>query len=64
MALYAWSLTYGDMPLSSVLTPSAISTTSALDQICIDQVTDTYAGVPTDQIYLPDWRRIPPSRPI
>lgn len=59
MALYAWSLTYGDMPLSSVLTPSAISTTSALDQICIDQVTDTYAGVPTDQIYLPDWRSNP-----
>ncbi|MGH9095787.1 MAG: alpha/beta fold hydrolase, partial [Acidimicrobiales bacterium] len=59
LALYAWSLTYGDMPLSSVLTPSAISTTSTLDQICIDQATDTYAGVPTDQILLPGWKSNP-----
>lgn len=59
LALYAWSLTYGDMPLSSVLTPSAIATTSALDQICIDQATDTYAGVPTDQIFLPGWKDNP-----
>jgi len=59
MALYAWSLTYGDMPLSSVLTPSAISTTPALNQVCSDQVTDTYAGVPTDQIFLPGWKSSP-----
>jgi alpha-beta hydrolase superfamily lysophospholipase len=59
MALYAWSLTYGDLPLSSVLTPSAISTTPALNQICSDQVTDTYAGVPTDQIFLPGWKSSP-----
>ena len=59
MALYAWSLTYGDMPLSSVLTSSAIATTPALDQVCSDQVVDTYAGVPTDQIFLPGWRDKP-----
>jgi dipeptidyl aminopeptidase/acylaminoacyl peptidase len=59
MALYAWSLSYGDLPLSSVLTPSAISTTPALNQICSDQVTDTYAGVPTDQIFLPGWKNNP-----
>jgi alpha-beta hydrolase superfamily lysophospholipase len=59
MALYAWSLTYGDMPLSSVLTPSAVSTTSDLDQICSEQVTDRYAGVPADQIFLPGWKSSP-----
>ncbi|HVB94205.1 MAG TPA: alpha/beta fold hydrolase [Acidimicrobiales bacterium] len=59
MALYAWSLTYGDMPLSSVFTPSAISTTAALNHVCNDHVTDTYAGVPTDQIFLPGWKNSP-----
>ena len=59
MALYAWSLTYGDLPLSSVLTPSAMSTTPALNQNCNEQVTDTYAGVPTDQIFLPGWKSSP-----
>ncbi len=59
MALYAWSLTYGDMPLSLVLTPSAISSTSTLDQVCSAQVTDMYAGVPTDQIFLPGWKNNP-----
>jgi pimeloyl-ACP methyl ester carboxylesterase len=59
MALYAWSLTYGDMPLSSVFTPSAISTLPALDQVCSDQVTDTYAGVPTHQIFVPGWKNSP-----
>jgi pimeloyl-ACP methyl ester carboxylesterase len=59
MALYAWSLTYGDLPLSSVFTPSAISTTAVLTQTCSDQVTDTYAGVPTDQIFLAGWKSSP-----
>ncbi|HWD50811.1 MAG TPA: alpha/beta fold hydrolase [Acidimicrobiales bacterium] len=62
MALYAWSSAYGDMPLSSVFTPSAISTLPALNQMCSDQVTDTYAGVPTDQIFVPGWKDSPAVR--
>ena len=56
MAFYAWSLTYGDLPLTAVFTPWAVSTTPALDQVCSDQVATTYAHVPTNQIFTATWK--------
>jgi alpha-beta hydrolase superfamily lysophospholipase len=56
MAFYAWSITYGDLPLTAVLTPWAVSTTPALEQVCSDQVSTTYAHVPTNQIFTATWK--------
>jgi alpha-beta hydrolase superfamily lysophospholipase len=56
MAFYAWSLTYGDLPLDTIFTPSAISTAATLEQVCSDQVAATYAHLPTNQIFLPTWK--------
>lgn len=56
MALYAWSIVYGDLRLSDVLTPWAIATTPAIDQMCSDMVIDTYADVSTNRIFRSGWK--------
>jgi len=56
MALYAWSIAYGDLPLSDVFTPWAIATTPAINQMCSDEVTDTYADVSTNRIFRSGWK--------
>jgi len=59
LAFYAWSLTYGDLPLSTVFTPWAISTTPALTQECSGQLAATYTQVPADQVFVSSWKDSP-----
>jgi len=46
MALYAWSATYGDLPLSSVLTTAALREGALMTSACSSAVGTAYDGIP------------------
>jgi len=56
-SLYAWSETYGDLPLGDVLTPHGLAMTAAIDRTCINALADEFARQPTDRIFRARWEQ-------
>ena len=59
MALYAWSVTYGNFPLSSVLDTEGLRNAALLGSACSSTVGSVYDAVPTDLLFRPGWSQIP-----
>lgn len=59
MALYAWSVTYGNFALSSVLDMSGLRNSALLGSACSSTVGSVYDAIPTDLLFRPGWSRIP-----
>ena len=59
MALYAWSATYGNLPLTSVLTTDALRDGTLTTSACASAVATAYDGIPTDRIFKPGWSTNP-----
>jgi pimeloyl-ACP methyl ester carboxylesterase len=59
MALYAWSATYGDLPLTSVLTTAALRDGTLTTSACSSAVGAAYDGIPTDLVFKPGWSTNP-----
>jgi pimeloyl-ACP methyl ester carboxylesterase len=55
MALAAWSKTYGNLALPSVLTRSALARASVITSGCADAVAAAYDAPSTAQIFRPGW---------
>jgi len=55
MALDAWSGTYGNLDLSSVLTPAAIQHDAEVATECSGPLAATYDTMPADQVFAPGW---------
>jgi alpha-beta hydrolase superfamily lysophospholipase len=62
MALDAWSATYGDPPLDSLLTKPALHDVALMNSACSGAVTSAYDGTPTDLIFRPGWSTNPAVR--
>lgn len=54
-SLYEWAKTYGNLTLSSLLTPAAVNLTAGIDQQCINSLAAEFADMPTDRIFRPGW---------
>jgi pimeloyl-ACP methyl ester carboxylesterase len=59
MALRAWSDTYGNIPLGSVLTDQAIRQTGVMTTACSGAVDAAYDGTPTDRLFRAGWSANP-----
>ncbi len=62
MALYAWSATYGDVPLEAELTPAAVRDTTAIVSACTAAVATPLDTTPTSRLFRPGWSFIPALR--
>jgi acetyl esterase/lipase len=58
-SLYAWSRTYGDLPLADVLTPRGVAMSATIDETCINALADEFAGLPTDRLFRAGWEEEP-----
>ena len=59
MALYAWSATYGNLPLTSVLTTTALRDGTLTTSACSSAVATAYDRIPTGLIFKPGWSTNP-----
>ncbi|MBF6554744.1 MAG: alpha/beta fold hydrolase [Acidimicrobiales bacterium] len=59
MALYAWSATYGNLPLASLLTPLALQDRAAIVSSCGGAAATRVANIPAGQLFRPGWDRDP-----
>lgn len=57
MALYAWSTTYGNFPLTSVLTEEAIRRSTVITTGCMADVESVYGTIPAGALLAPGWSR-------
>jgi pimeloyl-ACP methyl ester carboxylesterase len=55
MALYAWSATYRNLPLTSVLTTGALDHSALITASCAGPVGDVFDSVPTRLLFRPGW---------
>jgi Secretory lipase len=62
MALYAWSVIYPDLPLSGVLTSSALAALPSMNQRCSDAEASVFSRIPTNRLFEPGWTRAPGVR--
>lgn len=62
MALTAWSATYGDIPLSSVLTRQAERAAGVMTTSCSGAVGAVYDATPADRLFRPGWSTDPGLR--
>jgi alpha-beta hydrolase superfamily lysophospholipase len=59
MALYAWSATYGNLSLSSLLTPLALQDKAAIVSACGGAVATGVETTPAGRLFRPGWNRDP-----
>ena len=59
MAISAWAGTYGDIPLSSVLTDQAVRRAAVMTTSCSGAVDAAYDGTATDRLFRADWSTDP-----
>jgi alpha-beta hydrolase superfamily lysophospholipase len=62
MALDAWSVVYGNLPLASVLTAAAHREVGVVTTSCSPQVGDAFDATPTDRLLRSDWSSLPALR--
>ncbi len=62
MALDAWSHTYGNVSLSSVLTPTALRSAPDIASECSGALAATYASIDTSRLFPPGWDQSPAVR--
>jgi pimeloyl-ACP methyl ester carboxylesterase len=62
MALSAWSDTYGNIPLDSVLTDQAVREATVMTTACSGAVDTAYDGTPTDRLFRTEWSTTPSLR--
>jgi pimeloyl-ACP methyl ester carboxylesterase len=62
MALDAWSSTYGDLPLDTVLTKAALNHAASMASACSDAVAAAFDGAPADLLFRPGWSGNPVVR--
>jgi pimeloyl-ACP methyl ester carboxylesterase len=54
-SLVAWSQTYPDLRLATVLTPRALAMARSIDDQCISPLATKFARLGTDQLFRPGW---------
>jgi alpha-beta hydrolase superfamily lysophospholipase len=59
MALYAWSATYGNLPLDSLLTPLALHDRAAIVSSCGGAAATGVETTPAGRLFRPGWNRDP-----
>jgi pimeloyl-ACP methyl ester carboxylesterase len=59
MALTAWSKTYGNLAVTSVLSRSALAHSSVISSGCVNAVASTYDSLSTARIFQPGWSSDP-----
>jgi pimeloyl-ACP methyl ester carboxylesterase len=62
MALYAWSATYGDLPLASVFTNVGLRDTAVITSACSAAVGAVYDTTPTKNLFRAGWSANPMVR--
>ncbi len=62
MALAAWSQTYDNLALSSVLTPTALSLASGITSECSGALAATYDSIESGRLFTPGWTLSPALR--